>query len=374
VLNRKKNKVIFVVKITGLIEMNNKVLLGMSGGIDSSVAAILLQEQGYEVVGVTLRLWSETDGFHNQNLPAYAEEARALAQKLGIQHKLIDARKPFYEEVISYFKNEYQAGRTPNPCAKCNVVLKWKLLNQAAEAQGCEYIATGHYANKESHNKLHYLSKGADPDKEQSFFLWGLNQAMLQKTLFPLGKLSKQEVRNIAKERGFTRLEAKKESIGACFIKSNNYHGLLKQLLAGEGIELAPGAFIDGNGKQLGQHQGYPFYTVGQRRGLGLSPNEPWYVTKIIPDTNQVVLGKRDDLYQTQMLVKDYHLINPEDFKQEVITRIRYRKQAAPSRIEILDKQFLKVYFTTREWSIAPGQTAAFYQGNRLLGGGFIVS
>lgn len=346
----------------------------MSGGIDSSVAAILLQEQGYEVVGVTLRLWSETDGFHNQNLPAYAEEARALAQKLGIQHKLIDARKPFYEEVISYFKNEYQAGRTPNPCAKCNVVLKWKLLNQAAEAQGCGYIATGHYANKESHNKLHYLSKGADPDKEQSFFLWGLNQAMLQKTLFPLGKLSKQEVRNLAKERGFTQLEAKKESIGACFIKSNNYHGLLKQLLAGEGIELAPGTFIDGNGKQLGQHQGYPFYTVGQRRGLGLSPNEPWYVTKIIPDTNQVVLGKRDDLYQTQMLVKDYHLINPEDFKQEVITRIRYRKQAAPSRIEILDKQFLKVYFTTREWSIAPGQTAAFYQGNRLLGGGFIVS
>ena len=247
-------------------------------------------------------------------------------------------------------------------------------MNRAAEAQGCGYIATGHYVNKESHNKLHYLSKGADPDKEQSFFLWGLNQEMLQKTLFPLGKLSKQEVRNLATERGFTRLEAKKESIGACFIKSNNYHGLLKQLLAGEGIELAPGTFIEGNGKQLGQHQGYPFYTVGQRRGLGLSPNEPWYVTKIIPDTNQVVLGKRDDLYQTQMLVKDYHLINPEDFKQEVITRIRYRKQAAPSRIEILDKQFLKVYFTTREWSIAPGQTAAFYQGNRLLGGGFIVS
>jgi tRNA-specific 2-thiouridylase len=362
------------IEITGSIEMNNKVLLGMSGGIDSSVAAILLQEQGYEVVGVTLRLWSETDGFDNQNLPAYAEEAGALAQKLGIQHKLIDARKPFYDEVISYFKNEYQAGRTPNPCAKCNVVLKWRLLNQAAEAQDCAYIATGHYVNKEKQNKLHYLSKGVDPDKEQSFFLWGLNQEMLQKTLFPLGKLSKQAVRNLAKERGFTRLEAKKESIGACFIKSNNYHGLLKHLLADEGIELAPGAFVDLNGNQLGQHQGYPFYTVGQRRGLGLSPNEPWYVTKIVPDTNQVVLGKRDDLYQTQMLVKDYHLINPEDFKQEVITRIRYRKQAAPSRIEILDKQFLKVYFTTREWSIAPGQTAAFYQGNRLLGGGFIVS
>ncbi len=346
----------------------------MSGGIDSSVAAILLKEQGYEVIGITLRLWSETDGFDNQILPAYAEEAKILAQKLGIQHMLIDARKPFYDEVIRYFKNEYQAGRTPNPCAKCNVVLKWKLLNQAAEAQGCYYIATGHYVNKKSHKERYYLSKGVDPDKEQSFFLWGLNQAMLQKSLFPLGKLSKQEVRNLAKEHGFTQLEAKKESIGACFIKSNNYHGLLKHLLADEGIEMAPGAFIDGNGKQLGQHQGYPFYTVGQRRGLGLSPNEPWYVTKIVPDTNQVVLGKRDDLYQTQMLVRDYQLINPDDFKQEVITRIRYRKQAAPSRIEILDDRYLKVHFITKEWSIAPGQTAAFYQGDRLLGGGFIVS
>lgn len=344
----------------------------MSGGIDSSVTAILLQEQGYEVIGTTLRLWSEADGFDNHRLPAYAEEAQELAQKLGIQHHIMDARRPFYEEVITYFKNEYRDGRTPNPCAKCNVVLKWKLLNQAALAHNCSQIATGHYVNKIQHNNRYYLSKGIDPDKEQSFFLWGLDQAMLQKSLFPLGNLNKQEVRTIARNRGFTRLEAKKESTGACFIKGNNYHDLLKHLLANDGFEPGPGNFVDMDGKLLGRHQGYPFYTVGQRRGLGLSPNEPWYVAKIVPRTNQVVLGKRDNLYQTQMLVKDYQLINPEDFKQEVITRIRYRKQAAASRIEILDEQFLNVHFTTSEWSIAPGQTAAFYQDNRLLGGGFI--
>lgn len=354
-------------------KMRKKVLLGMSGGIDSSVAAMLLLEQGYEVIGATLRLWSEADGFENKHIPNYITEAAKLAKSLGIKHTTLDARQEFFQEVILYFKNEYLAGRTPNPCAKCNVVLKWKLLNKLAEQYQCDYIATGHYTNKEYFNNKYYITKGADPDKEQSFFLWGLGQNILSKALFPLGQLSKKDIKTMALEKGFVQLEQKKESIGVCFIQNNKYHPLLTKLLKQDGITIEPGYFVDFNGKELGKHDGYPFYTVGQRRGLGLSPNQPWYVTQIHAETNKVVLGKRDDLYQNEMWVSDYQINDWNEMNKEVITRIRYRKQAAPSRITRVNDSLLKVSFTDKEWSIAPGQTAAFYQGDRLLGGGFIV-
>jgi len=197
---------------------NNRVLLGMSGGIDSSVAAMLLKEQGFDVMGVTLRLWSMADGLHSISEPAYLTEARYLAAKIGIPHQVVDVRPDFYEKVITYFKEEYLRGKTPNPCAKCNVVLKWEVLNREAIKNRCTYIATGHYVNKWESNQRVYITRGVDTDKEQSFFLWGLTHGILKKAMFPLGQMTKQKVRNIAVDRGFKVLDDKKESAGVCFI------------------------------------------------------------------------------------------------------------------------------------------------------------
>ncbi len=349
-----------------------RVVLGMSGGIDSSVAAILLKKQGYEVIGVTLRLWSQTDDFINIKTPQYIVEAQKLASKINIEHYVIDVRQEFYDLVITYFKNEYLSGKTPNPCAKCNVVLKWKALNDFAKQNRCNFIATGHYVNKTVINNKHYILKGVDPDKEQSFFLWGLNQSILQKALFPLGNYTKSEIREIAKKNNFNSTDLNKESTGICFITNNKYQPFIENELKNTNTLPGVGRFIDKNGTTLGEHKGYPFYTVGQRRGLGLEPNIPYYVTKINLKTNTIELGHRDDLYKTNMIVENYNLIDKSDFKTEVITRIRYRKQSALSTIEFIDDNMLKVSFLKPEWSIAPGQTAAFYKNNRLLGGGFI--
>ena len=349
-----------------------KVLLGMSGGIDSSVAAIILQEKGYEVIGVTLRLWSESDNINNNNIPNYITEAKELALKINIKHYTVDVRENFYKDVISYFKNEYLKGRTPNPCAKCNVVLKWKSLNEIASKYNCNYIATGHYVNKVELNNYHYISKGIDEDKEQSFFLWGLSQEILSKAVFPLGNLTKQEVKNIAKQHGFTKLESKKESTGICFIDGNKYQPFINRLLKDSNYLPGKGDFINLLGKTIGKHNGFPFYTVGQRRGLGLEPNKPYYVTHINSENNTIQLGHKDDLYTNVMFVENYNVFNKSDFDSEVITRIRYRKQSALSTIEFINETLLKVNFIEPEWSIAPGQTAAFYRDNLLLGGGFI--
>lgn len=346
----------------------------MSGGTDSSVAAMLLKEMNFEVVGLTFWLWSDSDSIDSAVEPDYIKEARTLASKLGINHFVVDVREFFYKEVIEYFKSEYLAGRTPNPCAKCNVVLKWKLLAKYANEHNCEYIATGHYAKIEQVNKKYYVTKGVDPDKEQSFFLWGLNQDILSRAVLPLGNYTKHEVKQMASERGFSKVANKKESIGVCFIHDGNYVPFLQKIFGKENKLPGEGNFIDSTGKVLGRHNGYPFYTVGQRRGLGLSPNEPWYVTNIDSCENAITLGKRNDLYQQEMVVSDYNFHNLEDINGELITRIRYRKQAARSTIVIIDSKTLKVNFIEKEWSIAPGQTAAFYIGDRLIGGGFIVT
>jgi len=349
-----------------------RVLLGMSGGIDSSVAAIVLKNKGYTVIGATLRLWSETDKQQSLITPQYIIDAQKLAQKLQIEHHIIDVREDFYNSVVTYFKDEYMAGRTPNPCAKCNVVLKWKVLNDVAIEHNCSFIATGHYVNKTTINNRYYITKGLDVDKEQSFFLWGLNQELLSKALFPLGNLTKTEVREIADKNGFSTLKSKKESTGVCFLTNGKYQSFLNSVFTDSHVHPGKGDFVDLNGLKIGEHKGYPFYTVGQRRGLGLEPISPYYVTRINSEKNLVELGHRNDLYRNEMFVENYNLIDLSDFNTNVITRIRYRKQSANSRIEIINNNLLKVIFNEPEWSIAPGQTAAFYKDNILLGGGFI--
>jgi len=349
-----------------------RVLLGMSGGIDSSVAAMLLKQQGYDVIGVTLRLWSQTDGVDSFEVPKYILDAQNLAAVIKIEHLVVDVRQEFYDLIITYFNYEYLAGKTPNPCAKCNVVLKWKTLNEIAIKKHCNFIATGHYVNKNNIDGKFYITKGIDPDKEQSFFLWGLGSEILEKAIFPLGTFSKLQVREIAREMGFHSLNSKKESTGVCFISDNGYQSFLEKEFVNTNKLPGKGFFVDKDGAVIGKHNGFPFYTVGQRRGLGLSPNEPYYVTKIIAQSNTVELGHRADLYRSVMWVENYSVIDKSDFDGEVITRIRYRKQSALSKVEFIDDILLKVSFLSPEWSIAPGQTAAFYICDRLLGGGFI--
>lgn len=344
----------------------------MSGGTDSSVAAILLQQQGYVVVGLTLRTWSENDSTPDSPIPTYINQAISLAQNLGIEHHIADIRTEFYNTIINYFKNEYLIGRTPHPCALCNPQIKWKWLLNYANRLSCHFIATGHYTNITNINNKFYITHGADPDKEQSFFLWGLNQEILSRTLFPLGQLTKTEVKTIAAENGYKAIAKQKESIGICFITQHDYRPFLKQLITNDGITIDKGTFVDKNGNFIGHHNGFPYYTVGQRRGLGLVPQTPLYVTHIKHNNNTITLGSLSDLYKTTFTASGYNIISKDDFTQPVDVRVRYRKQNAKGYVVFNNDDRLTVNLIEPEWGIAPGQAVAFYNNNRLLGGGFI--
>jgi tRNA-specific 2-thiouridylase len=348
-----------------------KVLLGMSGGTDSSVAAIMLTEKGFEVIGLTFRFWTDTDRVENREIPEYIEKAVGLAESLGIEHHVVDVRQEFYDEIVQFVLHGYMQGITPNPCTKCNPKLKWKLLLDYANSFGCRYLSTGHYVETVWQNNQQYILKGKDPEKEQSFFLWGLSKEMLNRCMFPLGGLKKDEVRAYAKSRGYGQVASTKESIGICFLQDGKYQPFLEKTIGKDGLP-GEGDFVDRDGVVLGKHKGFPYYTVGQRRGLGLVPKEPLFVLEIRAKDNVVVLGKRDELYKKKMIVKDVVVADNVLFKQEVIARIRYRKQAAPSTVNFLADNTVEVVFVGKEWSIAPGQAAAFYDGDRLIGGGII--
>lgn len=345
--------------------MNKRVLLGMSGGVDSSVSAMLLQENGFDVVGITF-LFSD---FEERNrLMVY--EAKQLANILKIKHIAVDLRDEFNKLVITYFIDEYQNGRTPFPCAYCNPKIKFHYLEKYAEAENCSYISTGHYARINEFNGIKYIYEGVDPDKDQSFFLWGLRRELLQKLIFPLGDLTKTRIREIAQEKGFQKLSKKKDSLGICFIEGNNYRDFLKK----RGIENSPGNFIDDNGHVLGRHLGIVNYTVGQRRGLGLNLNFPVFVSEIRLDGNEIVLSKFTELYRKKLLVKGYYFIDNKEVmcNLEWTVKVRYRLQLTPCKINILDEHSLEVELLESEAMIANGQTAVFYDGDRLIGGGFI--
>jgi tRNA-uridine 2-sulfurtransferase len=345
--------------------MKKRILLGMSGGTDSSVAAILLLEQGYEVVGITFRFWEEGENTHLQ-------DAVRLAEKLGIEHITYDALDIFRANVVQYFVAEYLAGRTPFPCVKCNNELKWKLILEEAGRLGCEKVAMGHYVNIIQENNHYFVAEGKDPDKDQSFFLWGLTQAQLSRIVFPLGQFHKTEVRAMAAERGYKRVSEKKDSLGACFC-SGDYRPFLKRQLADPEKYIYPGNFIDESGKVLGNHEGFPLYTVGQRRGL-IHLNRKVFVKEIRPQTNEVVLAPLPSMYKTEFLVRDVNVVDKSLFTDEfdVFCRIRYRKQNTLSRVVFLENGRAKVELAEPLESIAPGQTAVFYRDGKILGGGFI--
>jgi len=338
----------------------------MSGGTDSSVAAILLKDQGYEVIGLTFRFWETGDNFH-------LKDAQEMAHKLGIEHHVYDARECFRDLVVGYFRDEYLAGRTPFPCVKCNKELKWKLILEEADRLGCEYVAMGHYVKITHENDHYFITEGVDPDKDQSFFLWGLQQSQLARILFPLGDFLKTDIRKLAATRGFLKISDKKDSLGACFCQGD-YRPFLQSLLTHPADYIFSGNFIDENGQILGQHRGFPLYTVGQRRGL-IHLNKKVFVKTIVPETNEVVLAPLENMYKTSFVIKDLNLVDESLFTDEfdVYTRIRYRKQNTLSRLRMLPDGNACVELAEPLESIAPGQTAVFYRAGKVLGGGFIV-
>lgn len=349
--------------------MTNKpnVLLGMSGGTDSSVAAILLLQQGYDVTGITFRFW-EHEG-ENQHL----EDAAAFCGQLGIKHHIYDARDVFREKIIGYFVSEYLSGKTPFPCAKCNNELKWNLLLEEADRLGCEKVAMGHYANIIHDDGKFFITEGVDAEKDQSFFLWGLKQEQLARILFPLGKMHKTSTRKLAADHGFKSVAEKKDNLGACFCKGD-YRPFLKSQLTYPEKHIFPGNYVDETGKVLGTHSGYPMFTVGQRRGLGIHLNKAVFVKKIDPDKNEITLAPLKDMYKTSFEIEDYNLVDSTLFSSDfdTIIRIRYRKQNTPGNVTILNDKKIKITLSEPLESIAPGQTAVFYRNGRVLGGGFI--
>ena len=348
------------------MESNKRVLLGMSGGTDSSVAALLLQDAGYEVVGVTFRFY-EKDG-----CTEYLDDARDLCRRLGIQHIVSDQRELFQSTIIDYFVREYMAGHTPVPCTLCNNYLKWPLLRQIADEMGIYHIATGHYVQKQKIEGHWHIINGADEEKNQSFFLWSLPQDILERMVLPMGSLTKQRVREIAEERGFLKAATKKDSLGVCFCPMD-YRTFLRNNVSPERIQR--GKFVDAEGNFIAMHEGYPFYTIGQRRGLGIDLNQAVFVKEILPAENKVVLGDLKSLERTQMRLQDWNIINSSQLlgRDDVVVKIRYRKQENRCTVTLSPDNTLLVQLHEPLTAIAPGQAAAFYRGDVVLGGGIIM-
>jgi len=351
--------------------MKKRVLLGMSGGIDSTVSAMLLLEQGYEVVGVTFRTYDSM----KESCIAKEKgcctidsimEARHNAQKMGFEHHIVDFRDAFKRCVMQNFIDEYMAGRTPNPCVLCNHYIKWGEMLRMADEKGCDYIATGHYARIAEREGQVYLTEAADRQKDQTYFLWMLTDAQLRRTLFPLGGYTKEQVREIARAHGYDKLATKRESQEICFIPDDDYRAFLRANVPDYMERVRAGEYVDAQGKVLGQHEGYVNYTIGQRKGLGIALGHPAYVTHIDAENNRVTLGTNDDLYANELHFVPYNVrpISGERLR----AKVRYRSQA----IEATLKNEGCLVFATPVWGITPGQSVVLYQDGLVVGGGFI--
>ena len=358
-----------------------KVLVAMSGGIDSTVTALMLNDEGYEVIGITMKTWDyATSGGGNSkketgccNIDSF-NDARMAAVQHGFPHFILDIREEFGDFVVDNFVEEYLAGRTPNPCVMCNTHIKWRALLKRADALDCEFIATGHYANVHQHtNSRYYLSKGVDELKDQSYVLWGLQQDLLKRTLLPLGTYRKPQIRDMALQYGYPELAKKSESYEICFVPDNDYRGFLKRRIPDLQANVEGGNFIDKSGKILGKHRGYPFYTIGQRKGLDITFGKPVYVTGIQPESNTIVLGDEEDLHQSEMLVGKINWIKYDgiDDGMEALTKVRYKDAGSLSALFNHERGIAVKFFDDAK-SVAPGQSAVFYEGDDVIGGGII--
>lgn len=350
----------------------------MSGGIDSTVSALILHNQGYEVVGITMKTWdyASSGGGKKEtgccNLDSF-NDARMAAVEHGFPHYVLDIREEFGDFVINNFIEEYVAGRTPNPCVLCNTHIKWAALLKRANALGCDHIATGHYVKIREENNRFILAKARDLTKDQSYVLWGLGQDCLSRSIYPLGDMLKTEVRQLAWDMGYKELSKKAESYEICFVPDNDYRGFLKRNVEGLEEKVNGGQFVLTDGTVVGHHKGYPFYTIGQRKGLDIALGKPMFVTRIIPETNTVVLGETADLLSSEMTVKGINMIKYDSIPthMEAVTKIRYKDPGAESTLSRIEDG-VKVTFHHEVNSIAPGQSAVFYEGDDVIGGGVI--
>ncbi len=357
-----------------------KVVIGMSGGVDSSVAAALLLEQGYEVIGLTMRLWDgeEVDGqFMDGTCCSLSavEDARFVCHKLGIEHHVMDFRREFENHVIDYFVDEYKNGRTPNPCIACNRFLKFDAMLKRAELLGADYVATGHYAKIEyDDNSGRYLLKRAKADaKDQTYALYSLTQEQLSKTLMPLGQLeNKDETRAIAEKLGLVTAK-KPDSMEICFVPDKDYAGFIKRRT---GANAEEGDFVDTEGNVLGKHKGIIHYTVGQRKGLGVTFGKPMFVLRIDAEKNQVVLGKKGTEFADRLIAKDLNFITFDKLTEptRVNAKVRYSAKESPAMVVPMEDGCAEVVFAEPQRAITPGQAVVFYEvdGDCVIGGGII--
>jgi tRNA-uridine 2-sulfurtransferase len=359
---------------------NISVLVGMSGGVDSSVAAAVLADQGYSVIGVTIKTYRYEDVGGNVGNESSCcsldgiNDARLVCDKLGIPHYVVDFTEPFDRSVIQYFIDEYMTGRTPNPCVVCNRTIKWEEMLKKADLLGARYIATGHFArvrhNPESGRYI--LSRGADEGKDQSYAMWTLSQESLGRTLFPLGGLTKPQVRTLAEKYGL-RTASKAESYEICFIPDNDYGRFLKSNV--EKLEQnVDGGDIVMNGRVIGKHKGFPFYTIGQRKGLGLSTAEPVYVTGIDYKNNTIEVGTNTDLFHISLIARELNMIKYADLRKErqVTAKIRYKDNGGTATVREIGENRVRVDFDTPRRAITPGQSIVFYEDNDVVGGAII--
>ena len=359
---------------------HGRILVAMSGGIDSSLAAVMLHEQGYEVIGMTMKTWDYASSGGSKKETGCCSldsinDARSIAVELGFPHYILDIREEFGDYVIDHFTGEYLEGRTPNPCVLCNTHIKWDALLKRADRLDCEFIATGHYANMQFNDGRHYVSKGIDSWKDQSYVLWGVSQESLRRTKLPLGYLHKSEIREMARERNFIDLVNKAESYEICFVPDNDYRGFLKRRIPGLEAEVAGGNFVYEDGTVVGKHEGYPFYTVGQRKGLGIALGRPVFVTEVRKDTNEVVLGDLPDLFRDGMYVSKLNWQKYDGLTKplETVTKVRYKHDGTPALLIPDEPGKVKVHFHDGVNGIAPGQAAVFYEGDDVVGGGWIM-